>query len=169
MQSEKDTNLTPKTPTYKADYKYEPNYSHLMTTGFATIAEAEAYDKGREHGENSIYKFLQDWKPGNANSALGTWLQRLHDKQAMPSKVWNLAKRLKHQEDYILDFIEAGRHKTRPDIYGTALYIRDMIATELNELMTTSGRPILYQEPDTCISSDEKTSTEAETTEENSI
>jgi len=42
-------------------------------TGFETPSELAAYEKGREHEEKTIVKFIQDWK-GETNSGLGQLL-----------------------------------------------------------------------------------------------
>jgi hypothetical protein len=42
-------------------------------TGFETPAELLAYEKGREHEEKTIVKFIQDWK-GETNSVIGQLL-----------------------------------------------------------------------------------------------
>jgi cell division protein FtsB len=56
----------------KAEYERLLN-GYKYITGFETPSELSAYEKGREHEEKTIVKFIQDWK-GETNSVIGQLL-----------------------------------------------------------------------------------------------
>lgn len=53
--------------------KYVLDYNLFEYTGFYTMAEAEAYDLGRNHEQKVMVKFVKDWD-GKTNSAMGSLL-----------------------------------------------------------------------------------------------
>jgi hypothetical protein len=73
-------------------------------TGFETPAELLAYEKGREHEEKTIVKFIQDWK-GETNSGLG---QLLADKvQAENEKLKKALGRIYTMDTSFENYINA--------------------------------------------------------------
>lgn len=62
-------------------------------TGWKTIAENMAYDKGRQHEQTSIKRFVTDWKIGESNSVFGTILQtKFEALQASHAKLYESLK-----------------------------------------------------------------------------
>lgn len=54
---------------------YEINEEHEKITGWKTIAEAHAYDTGREHEQTVIMEWIEKWD-GSINSGMGDLLRR---------------------------------------------------------------------------------------------
>lgn len=61
---------------------YELSWNNYKITGFRTVAEYEAYNKGREHEQKTCFDFLKKWKIGETNSAFGAELQKKIERDA---------------------------------------------------------------------------------------
>jgi hypothetical protein len=56
-------------------HHYELSKQHFEITGFRTLAEMAAYEKGQEHREAVLIGFIKEWD-GSTNSIFG---KILHD------------------------------------------------------------------------------------------
>lgn len=106
-------------------------------TGFDTPAEFEAYEKGREHEEAVLLKFIENWK-GETNSLLGGLLAR----KVMESPVVSAASILYPELEFVLAQLRKICKHLPADIVGCEQLIKRVentlaLANEATKPFTT--------------------------------
>jgi uncharacterized FlaG/YvyC family protein len=94
-------------------------------TGFESPSELAAYEKGREHQENVMVKFIDDWTPNETNSVIG---QLLADKT---KQVQAENEQLKNEVEQWNIYSKA----VNEQLEGKNLYI-DQLKAEIERLKT---------------------------------